>query len=179
MAWKTSGAEEIPKGSLLNMYRLNGVLKLQSLALSLSSSTCQNPELASRMEKYLAFGMHAGCYFFNCSHRVELTLDCSVEVTWVNTDAELSIRFDDSHHGVDPISWVLYASITPKRSIRSNSSLTFWSDGDRDFPRRVHDRVLLWVKLNVMSHSSDASQTSEGVSIFAQCVIRESFNAFH
>ena len=41
---------------------------------------------------------------------------------------------------------------------------------------RVHDRVL---KLNVMSYSSDASQTSEGVSIFAQCVIRESFNAFH
>ena len=37
--------------------RPNGVLKVQSLALSLSSSTCQNSELAmaSSPEKYLAF----------------------------------------------------------------------------------------------------------------------------
>ena len=76
-------------------------------------------------------------------------------------------------------SWVLYTLYHPQAFHSFQFVLNFWSDGDRDLPSRVHDWVLLWVKLNVMSYSSDASQTSEGVSIFAQCVISENFNAFH
>ena len=56
-AWKTSWAEEMPNGNLLNMYRPNGVLKVHNLALAWSSCTCQNPELASRTENNLALGM--------------------------------------------------------------------------------------------------------------------------
>ena len=59
MVWKMSCAEQMPKGSLLNIYRPNGVLNVHSLQLSRSSLTCQNPELASRTEKYLALGIRA------------------------------------------------------------------------------------------------------------------------
>ena len=41
------------------MYRPNGVLKVQSLALWLSSFSCQNPARASRTEKVVACGIRA------------------------------------------------------------------------------------------------------------------------
>ena len=57
MAWKTSWADEISNGSLLNMYLPKGVLKVQSLALLLSNLICQYPEVSPRTEKILTFGI--------------------------------------------------------------------------------------------------------------------------
>ena len=41
----------------MNIYLPKGVLNVHSLTLSLSSMTCQYPELASRTENTLAFGI--------------------------------------------------------------------------------------------------------------------------
>ena len=47
LRWYSSGAEETPNGSLLHLYLPNGVTKVVNKLDSLSSSTCQNPLLAS------------------------------------------------------------------------------------------------------------------------------------
>ena len=55
--WNMSYEQVNPKGKRLNMYLPNGVLKVQSLVLSESSSICQKPELASRTENTFMFGI--------------------------------------------------------------------------------------------------------------------------
>ena len=72
------------------------LVECSQLAVSWSSLTCQKPELAPRTAKI----RHSGHYFFNCSHWIVLTFDGSVEVTWVNADAELSVILYDSLHRV-------------------------------------------------------------------------------
>ena len=49
----------IPKGRYLNMYLPKSVLNVHSLALWSSSFICQYPDVASRTENTLAFGMRA------------------------------------------------------------------------------------------------------------------------
>ena len=52
--WKCSGADVIPKGSLLKQKRPNGVIKVVKSADSGERDTCQNPEFASNLEKTFA-----------------------------------------------------------------------------------------------------------------------------
>ncbi len=54
LLWNCSGAEAIPKGSLLNRYLPAGVINIVSRDDSLARGICQKPELASNFEKYRA-----------------------------------------------------------------------------------------------------------------------------
>ena len=54
LRWKTSGAEQIPKGLHFQQYLPKGMLKVVRNDNSSSSSTCQNPFLASNTAKTLA-----------------------------------------------------------------------------------------------------------------------------
>ncbi len=54
LLWKCSGAEVIPKGSLLNRYLPAGVINVVSRNDSLARGIFQKPELASNFEKYRA-----------------------------------------------------------------------------------------------------------------------------
>lgn len=53
--WKNSGAEEIPNGKRLNLYRPNGVINVVKAWDSSSSGNCQNPEFASSFVNHFAF----------------------------------------------------------------------------------------------------------------------------
>ena len=64
------------------------------------------PRTSIQLRKELGIGYACG-YFFNCSHRVELTFNGLVEVMRVDTDSKFSIWFDNGHHGVDPVGRLL------------------------------------------------------------------------
>ena len=92
--WKISGAELIPNGSLLKQKRPNGETKVVSNFDSSSKGICQNPLLASSLEKILLsptlarFSSTEGTWVY-------LTLDCFVKVSQVNTDTHTAIWFKD------------------------------------------------------------------------------------
>ena len=106
--WNTSWADEIPNGSQVNMYLLNGVLKVPSFALSWSSFTCQKPKLASNTENTFVFGIHAGDYFLDGSHRIVLTFDGFVQTSWIYAYSQLTIWFYYSDHAIYPVSRFVY-----------------------------------------------------------------------
>ena len=104
--WKISGAELIPNGSLLKQKRPNGVTKVVSNFDSSSKGICQNPLLASSLEKILTISQFSEV-LIHWRHWVYLTLDCFVKVRQVNTDTYTAIWFKDRDDTCTPFSWTL------------------------------------------------------------------------
>ena len=78
----TSPLQVSPKGSLFHLYLPHGVLKVQSLLLSSSSSTFQNPLWASRILKG-GGATDLGYHIIYGSHIVRGALDSFIKVTGV------------------------------------------------------------------------------------------------
>lgn len=118
--WKSFGALDIPKGSLLKQYLLDGVMKVVRRQELGESGICQNPLLASSLVNSLAPVSWAN---------VSSTLGTSHSMPWLSGLRLTQIRIAPlflgtttmpAHHGVGTSTF----EMTPMSSMRSSSSVT-------------------------------------------------------
>ena len=128
LLWKYSGADVIPKGSLLKQNLLNGVMKVVIRDDSWDSSTCQNPELASSLVNILAPLICARV----CSTEGKICLSlCTLLFSLVKSTQIQTFPFAfgtttmPEHHSVGCSTF----SITPNCNILCNSASTLGKRG--------------------------------------------------
>ena len=128
LRWKCSGAEVMPNGSRLKQNLPNGVMKVVSMADSLASGICQNPELASIFENTLALANCArACSTAGSGCRSRRThLFNHVRSTQIRTlPSALGTTTMPAHHSVGSRTRLT----TRISSMRSSSALTLGSNG--------------------------------------------------
>lgn len=95
----------MPNGKSRNLYLPNKLLNVHNLELASSNFSCQNPEDASSLLKYLAL---ANCDII--SSRVG-SLKCSLCIVRLRSfgyiDSELSILFVNNNKGTHTFSWFI------------------------------------------------------------------------
>ena len=106
--WNTSWAKTTPNRTTRNRNLPKGILNVHvRYELSVSSSICQNPNLASRLLKYLAPAslLMISCWLGGkyCSRKITL-----LRLLQVETDSRITISFFIYDHTVHLLRWFLH-----------------------------------------------------------------------